>query len=1023
MNNKVITKVVSGVLISQLLLANTSYSFAETNEKATGNITIGMQNDGYSVEIPILYQDSFVSVSSEDVCKMDVARTLKENPDIQFDEPRECFVVGKAGQRIQLFFSEPLQNRMAVTVAGGKDSQRSLIYEVVPPQESLQERGDEEIVNDKTTEESSSSSSVDATTSTEENTTEIDQQTTTSSVTFPCETAAGSIASSEKNQTDLSDSESHVKQPRKLKSVSDLVVEDKQLGWSDQRDALALKEVALESGTKVQYGFATERDLIETLIRMKTTDGKIVDYRNNSSTGKYKAIRLYTRESKILKDNYSLIPAIKLQQITEKDGAIRGYGEFDLSASAVYSYHFLVRLTLVPDFEKQCITTTYELIRVDQPIADMKPFDQDFYQLTNMELAGKSTDQVFGIGGSQGVMLQNGSYQANLAVKHADGPDAWDVGDGTKWDFSIGIHWPIRPVGAGDFFSTGKDGLAQRQFFPGQQIGKFDSPTVAMRWNKQAMSSGDSRVMSYDVMIDEPVKPELTVDAYDNIIQQNTKDAIDLKGAVKGASQVYYQLDDGEIQTMDVKEPNWSLSLPIKKITHGKHLIRLVAQNKNGVSSEEIESAFRVVNDKDKWVVDTEVTAVTGDINHLHIGDELSYVVTLNCIAPDHIPVEGSWNYVFSKYFDVVEQQAIFTDRGGHNKQTFPVVNQQVTVPEFSAGPKDKLTLTFRVKLKENTYNKKPTELINESMVKDIQSGKEIVHDIYALTGTQKVSHFPILKSQTRLETASEQNELRENEEFTLKTSIKNDAVDYSLKNDTTGNIQQFFYTVSKVAGLSYSEVKIYKNGKEVPASIASGSVQTEEDRRETGDNALVRFQADIKPQEEYEIQVKGKLEDPDLVASGDPIHLSMTGKSGGNESVESSEMVALPKIIPTGDVWIEQVNDELELGAVRKMETNQKVYADSLSVDIEDTREKEQDWSLMIYSQIGLKADPSKTLELFYQENGSESPQALSDGIEIKGNGKEHLDLAESIYAEIYPETSIGNYQGILTWELKDAP
>lgn len=1004
MQKKVMSKMVSGLLVSGLLLSSVpSVSAVATDSKIAEKVTIGSSADGYSVDIPIFYRQSTLTFSPEMIGKINIEKTIAENDGLNFDAQQKIFIVDGTSQQVRVFFFDQITEGQTVTVSA--DSQSPIVYEIVPQYKGLEDGT--ESVADSSSESSEEQSTQESAESTEQ--TSVEDTSTAISATED---------SSQKGMSGQADSD---QQARKMKTVADLMKEDQQLGWSDQQSIRNLGEMTLESGAAVQYGFAAQDDLAETIIQLKTVDGQTIDYRNENSTGKYKAIRLYTREPGLLKDSYSVIPAIKIQGITAKDGAIRGYGEFDLAASAIYHYHFLVRLTLTPNPKQQTVTTTYELTRVDQPLADVKAFNQDFYQLTRVDLNHKSIDQAYFLGDFQGVFFKDDQYQANLKLTDGEAPNAWDVGEGTQWDLSIGVHWPIRPSEPKDFFTSNSLGLAFENQLPGQFIGQFDDPTIAMRWNKQVLSVGSSRKMSYDVMIDEPEKPELTVYAYNNILQQTDR-SLDLSGSIQHASTLYYQVDDLDIDKIETKNQDWSLSIPTVGLSHGKHEVKLVAKNAYGAVSETAAVPFQVVNEHDRWIMDTEVKAVKGNINNLHIGDELEYVVTLDCISPEQIPTEAAWQYRFSKDFDVMDEKVTFRNRM-HQNETYQVVDHQVEIPHFVASKGDTFTLTFRVKLKETSYDKKPTEMINDSMVKNQKNGKKIISDQYALTGTQKVRHLPVLEEQTKLETDSGKDELHENDAFTLKTFLKNDAVAYDLKGDVTGNLQKGLYTISKIKGLAYNEVKILKGGKEVPSSVASSSIQTEEESRQSGEKVLVTFQVDIKPQEAYEIQVKGKVMDASAVLQSEPIEISTTGKSGGEEHVEAKERVPLPKIIPTGEVWIDHVDEKLSLGDVKKTKDVQKIHAQSLNVDVEDTREEESHWTLELYSQIGLKTDSSKRIELFYQEDQEKAPEALSEGVEIKGNGTKHLDLAELIYAEIRPDTAVGDYQGVLNWELKDAP
>ncbi|MDG6120858.1 hypothetical protein, partial [Lactococcus formosensis] len=70
-------------------------------------------------------------------------------------------------------------------------------------------------------------------------------------------------------------------------------------------------------------------------------------------------------------------------------------------------------------------------------------------------------------------------------------------------------------------------------------------------------------------------------------------------------------------------------------------------------------------------------------------------------------------------------------------------------------------------------------------------------------------------------------NSLEQDKEFYLTTKIKNNAINYNLEDDESGNVEKLIYTIDKLEGLQYNEVQISKNGKIVGDDVASVEIQT----------------------------------------------------------------------------------------------------------------------------------------------------------------------------------------------------
>ena len=481
--------------------------------------------------------------------------------------------------------------------------------------------------------------------------------------------------------------------------------------------------------------------------------------------------------------------------------------------------------------------------------------------------------------------------------------------------------------------------------------------------------------------------------------------------------------DDAPISSKTEGSENWELNINVEEFKRGKHYITIFAQNKLGVNSEEIKLPFRIITEEDNWIIDSEVKAINGDLNNLHLGDELEYTVTLETINLPS-PEEVKWEYHISDYVEVIGNSASFKYRV--DEKQINVNNNSLNTGDFLMGTNDKAILKFKVKIKENAYRKKPLDIINISEVKNSKKNV-VIDDSYALIGTKNITHFPKLNAETVLRTNSGKDELKENDEFSLSTKVENRAEKYELKNDETGNLINLTYTLPKLQGIEYSEIKIFKDGKEVDKDVASGELQAEEDSLRNGDSVLVQFKKAVVPQDKYEIKVIGKIVDADILSQKENLNILINAKSGGNENEQevlaTRNIVELPRIIPNGSLLIKKVNDFIDLGSLKKEKEIQKIYPQALSIEIEDTRAKAQNWSLNIHGNLNSVEDEKKSISLYYQDGEKSNPQSLSSGISISGAGSKNIDFQDKIYVEVLPQTPIGDYKGKIIWELKDAP
>ncbi|EPH70529.1 hypothetical protein D930_00401 [Enterococcus faecalis KI-6-1-110608-1] len=982
--------------------------------------------------LPDISEDSEIMIPEKYLECIDIKNTLDANTCLEFKD--NVFRINDAKEHtIRVFLKEKVGSSFVITVKKGDQFFEYKLNMTTNQQSSEEDTTDSAIEN---TDESVATSSVVSST--------VDSNNSLDSSYV--ETTDTTSVNSNKNETNstIEDTESTTEQSSKIDNVSgssdtvkqqsrsskgilELIEEDKKNGWDNNRQVESLNEFQLESGSNIQYGFSTAKDIFETTIRVKDSSGNIVDYRDKENSGKYKGIRLYTKQANLLGLGNSLkeIPTIKIQQTSTKNGAVRGYGTVTISVNTVgtyiYDYKFLVEVTLTPDVDNQNVIVSYNFIRVDKPlIGDASPFNQEFYQLTDIELNHNIQGSAYYLGENRGVFFKDKDYQVQFGMLGNNHPDSWDIGDDTHIDWSIGIHWPIRPSNPSDFFPKGS-GLESKNGEVNSFIGKYISPTVALKWNSKKIHPNENREMSYNILLDSPVKPIIEVNHFNSLIEKDKN--LELSGNIKNASKLYYKIDDAPISSKTEGSENWELNINVEEFKRGKHYITIFAQNKLGVNSEEIKLPFRIITEEDNWIIDSEVKAINGDLNNLHLGDELEYTVTLETINLPS-PEEVKWEYHISDYVEVIGNSASFKYRV--DEKQINVNNNSLNTGDFLMGTNDKAILKFKVKIKENAYRKKPLDIINISEVKNSKKNV-VIDDSYALIGTKNITHFPKLNAETVLRTNSGKDELKENDEFSLSTKVENRAEKYELKNDETGNLINLTYTLPKLQGIEYSEIKIFKDGKEVDKDVASGELQAEEDSLRNGDSVLVQFKKAVVPQDKYEIKVIGKIVDADILSQKENLNILINAKSGGNENEQevlaTRNIVELPRIIPNGSLLIKKVNDFIDLGSLKKEKEIQKIYPQALSIEIEDTRAKAQNWSLNIHGNLNSVEDEKKSISLYYQDGEKSNPQSLSSGISISGAGSKNIDFQDKIYVEVLPQTPIGDYKGKIIWELKDAP
>lgn len=982
--------------------------------------------------LPDISEDSEIMIPEKYLECIDIKNTLDANTCLEFKD--NVFRINDAKEHtIRVFLKEKVGSSFVITVKKGGQFFEYKLNMTTNQQSSEEDTTDSAIEN---TDESVATSSVVSST--------VDSNNSLDSSYV--ETTDTTSVNSNKNETNstIEDTESTTKQSSKIDNVSgssdtvkqqsrsskgilELIEEDKKNGWDNNRQVESLNEFQLESGSNIQYGFSTAKDIFETTIRVKDSSGNIVDYRDKENSGKYKGIRFYTKQANLLGLGNSLkeIPTIKIQQTSTKNGAVRGYGTVTISVNTVgtyiYDYKFLVEVTLTPDVDNQNVIVSYNFIRVDKPlIGDASPFNQEFYQLTDIELNHNIQGSAYYLGENRGIFFKDKDYQVQFGMLGNNHPDSWDIGDDTHIDWSIGIHWPIRPSNPSDFFPKGS-GLESKNGEVNSFIGKYTSPTVALKWNSKKIHPNENREMSYNILLDSPVKPIIEVNHFNSLIEKDKN--LELSGNIKNASKLYYKIDDAPISSKTEGSENWELNINVEEFKRGKHYITIFAQNKLGVNSEEIKLPFRIITEEDNWIIDSEVKAINGDLNNLHLGDELEYTVTLETINLPS-PEEVKWEYHISDYVEVIGNSASFKYRV--DEKQINVNNNSLNTGDFLMGTNDKAILKFKVKIKENAYRKKPLDIINISEVKNSKKNV-VIDDSYALIGTKNITHFPKLNAETVLRTNSGKDELKENDEFSLSTKVENRAEKYELKNDETGNLINLTYTLPKLQGIEYSEIKIFKDGKEVDKDVASGELQAEEDSLRNGDSVLVQFKKAVVPQDKYEIKVIGKIVDADILSQKENLNILINAKSGGNENEQevlaTRNIVELPRIIPNGSLLIKKVNDFIDLGSLKKEKEIQKIYPQALSIEIEDTRAKAQNWSLNIHGNLNSVEDEKKSISLYYQDGEKSNPQSLSSGISISGAGSKNIDFQDKIYVEVLPQTPIGDYKGKIIWELKDAP
>ncbi|EGO8081228.1 hypothetical protein FBR87_002269 [Enterococcus faecalis] len=1032
--NKLVSKIAYSLLLSPALFFSSYIVLAD--ESIQSNKVQEVIVEQNIAILPDISEDSEIIIPEKQLEYIDVKSTLETNIFLEFKN--NVFSINDAKEHtIKLFLKNKADSSFVITV---NKNEHFYEYELNIPDNQQSSEEDNTQTTDSTIENAKESNSTNNTvSSTIDSTSYLDSSyvETTDTTGNSNENEMSSTTEDTERTTEQSSkinkvvesSDTVKQQSRNSKGIPELIEEDKKNGWDNNRQVESLNEFQLESGSSIQYGFATAKDIFETAIRVKDSSENIVDYRDKENSGKYKGIRLYTKQANLLGFGNSLkeIPTIKIQQTSTKDGAVRGYGTVTISVNTVgtyvYDYKFLVEVTLTPNVDKQNVIISYKFIRVDEPlIGDASPFNQEFYQLTDIELNKNLQGSAYYLGENKGLFFKDKDYQVQFEMLGNNYPDSWDVGNDAHIDWSIGIHWPIRPSNPSDFFAKGS-GLESKNGEVNSLIGKYTSPTVALKWNSKKISPNASREILYSVFIDSPVKPTIEVNHFNNMIGKDEK--LELNGSIKNASKLYYKIDDNPINSIITNgSEDWALNINVEKLKRGKHYITIFAQNKLGVNSEEIKLSFRIVTEEDNWIIDSEVKAINGDLNNLHLGDELEYIVTLESINLPSPENTVKWEYHISDYVEVVGNSASFKDRV--DEKQININKNSINTGDFIIGANDKAILKFKVKIKDSAYRKKPSEIANISNVKNIKN-KVVVEDSYSLTGTKNIIHFPKLNAETVLRINSGKDELKENDEFSLSTKIENKAEKYDLINDETGNITDLKYTLPKLQGIEYSEIKILKDGKEVDNSIASGETQTEEDSVKSGDSVLAQFKKAIAPQDEYEIKVIGKIVDADIMSQKENLNILINAKSGGNkdeqEILATRNIIELPRIIPNGSLLIKKVNNLINLGSLKKEKEIQKVYPKALSIEIEDTRVDTQNWSLSIRGNLNSIEDENNSISLFYQDESKNNPQSLSSGVSVSGKGSKNIDFEDKIYAEVLPRTSIGEYKGKIIWELKDAP
>ncbi|MDG6120847.1 hypothetical protein, partial [Lactococcus formosensis] len=155
------------------------------------------------------------------------------------------------------------------------------------------------------------------------------------------------------------------------------------------------------------------------------------------------------------------------------------------------------------------------------------------------------------------------------------------------------------------------------------------------------------------------------------------------------------------------------LSLPVGDLDRGKHYITLVSQNERDINSDEVKLPFRIVDEEDKWIIDTEVQAIKGDLDNLHLGDELQYTITLETLNLDNDIINHiNWEYDISNSLEVVNNQVLFSDRVSKDK-VLSLQNNKINTGDFVIGRTDTAKLKFNAVLGKKAYGVRVSDISN----------------------------------------------------------------------------------------------------------------------------------------------------------------------------------------------------------------------------------------------------------------------------------------------------------------------
>src|SRR5699024_9630598 len=103
-------------------------------------------------------------------------------------------------------------------------------------------------------------------------------------------------------------------------------------------------------------------------------------------------------------------------------------------------------------------------------------------------------------------------------------------------------------------------------------------------------------------------------------------------------------------------------------------------------------------------------------------------------------------------------------------------------------------------------------------------------------------------------------------------------------------------------------------------------------------------------------------------------------GATNNEETINYTEKIHLPKLVPKGKVWIDSVKDSINLGEIKRRKEEQKVYTNELKVDIKDTRSDNQNWKLSVSAHLTSVSNSQDELPIYYENN------SLKNSVEIMG-------------------------------------